>query len=288
MSMKLSYYPGCSMHATGKDFDESLKAVCVALGVELKELADWNCCGASATHTADPEVSYNLSMRNLSMAEKLGNDLVTACPACFTHLKHGQHEAKARGGKSDAGAFNGTIRPRHLLDVVHEDIGMDAVAGLVKNKLKGLKPVSYYGCLMVRPPEVVEMDNAENPMFMDDVMEAVGAEPIDWSFKTDCCGGSLSIPRADVVVSLVSKLYAEALDAGANCIVTACPLCHVNVDSRQAQAGQALGVQLNMPVFYFTELMGVAFGLSDYPKWLGRHIVDGMPLIESVLKAGVA
>lgn len=283
--MKLSYYPGCSMHATGKDFDESLKAVSGPLGIELKELEDWNCCGASATHTADPEVSYNLGLRNLSMAEKIGDDLVTACPACYAHLKHSEHEAKERGGKGSAGNFAGKIRPRHLLDVVHEDIGLDAVRALVKKQLVGIKPVAYYGCLMVRPPELVEMDDPENPVFMDNIMEAIGAEPVEWSYKTDCCGGSLSIPRAEVVIQLVSKIYEAAQEAGANCVVTACPLCHVNMDSRQPQAGELLGKKLDMPVFYFTELMGIAFGLNDYPKWLGRHIVDGMPLVESVLKA---
>jgi len=285
MAREYTYYPGCSMHSSGKDFEESLQAVCRHLDINLVELPDWNCCGASATHITDPEVGYELSLRNLVMAEQLAKrDIVTACAACYAHLKHSEHEALERGS-GKMGTFKGDIKARNLLDVIHEDVGLDEVEKNVKIKLEGLKPVGYYGCLMVRPPEICELDDAEDPVFIDDIMASIGADPVFWTYKTDCCGGSLSVPRSDVVIDLVGKLFEHAIEAGANCIVTACPLCHVNLDSRQEQAGQKLGKTINLPVYYYTELMGISFGIQEYPTWLGRHFVDALPLIESVLKA---
>jgi len=275
MAKQYAYYPGCSMHSSGKDFEESLQAVCRALDLDLQEIADWNCCGASATHLVDHKVSDGLALRNLKLAQGMGvSEVVTACAACYSHLKFGEKAAK-ESGKIPEG-----FRARNLLDVMHEDVGIGRLEKMVKRPLAGLKPAAYYGCLMVRPPEVMQMDDAEDPVFMDDIVEALGAERVDWSYKTDCCGGSMSIPRADLVIDMVGNLMEMALEAGANCFVAACPLCMVNLDTRQEAAGAKNGKTYNLPVYYFTELMGIAFGLSEYPKWLRRHIIDGLPLIE--------
>lgn len=286
MAKRYTYYPGCSSHTSGKDFEESLQAVCKHLGVDLIELPDWNCCGASATHITDHEVGIQLSLRNLGMAEQIAErDVVTACAACYSHLKYAEHAAKEEGVKSKIGSYDGKVTARNLIDIIHNDVGLDTIADNVKYKLEGLKPVGYYGCLMLRPPEIMQLDKVENPVYIDDICEALGAEPVHWSYKTECCGASLAIPRTDVVLKLVGRLLEKAEEAGANCIVTACPLCQLNVDSRQQSAGEALGKSFNLPVYYFTELMGISFGIQEYRTWLNRHIVDPKPLIDKALSA---
>jgi len=285
MAKTFSYYPGCSMHSTGSDFSMSLKAVCKYLGVELKEIPDWNCCGASATHIADHEVGYNLALRNLILAEQMGgNDVVTPCAACFANLKHAEHEGRKKGS-GIAGQFKGSVTVRNLLEVVMNDVGLDEIKSHVKRSLHHLKPAAYYGCLMVRPPEIMQMDDAEDPALIDAVCGALGAKTVKWSGKTDCCGASLSVPRTDVVVSLIGKIFAAAQASGANCIVTACPMCQLNLDTRQAAAAAQSGLGFSMPVYYFTELMGVAFGLQEYTAWFNKHITDPLPLIQDALNA---
>jgi heterodisulfide reductase subunit B len=285
MAKTFSYYPGCSMHSTGSDFSASLKAICKYLGIELKEIPDWNCCGASATHIADHELGYNLALRNLILAEQMGgNDVVTPCASCFANLKHAEHEGRKKGS-GIAGQFKGDVTVRNLLEVIVNEIGLDEIKKHTKQSLHHLKPAAYYGCLMVRPPEIMQMDDAEDPVMIDNVCGALGAQSVKWSYKTDCCGASLSVPRTDVVVGLISKIFTAAQESGANCIVTACPMCQLNLDTRQAAAAAKTGQNFNMPVYYFTELMGVAFGLQEYGNWFKKHIVNPLPLIEDALSA---
>lgn len=266
------------MHGTGREFGESLHAVCGALDMELAEISDWNCCGASATHTVDHSVGYGLSLRNIKLAEQGGADIVTPCAACFANLKHAEHEARERGEYSGPAV-------RNLLEAMATDAGMDEIKSKVTQPLAGLKPAAYYGCLMVRPPEIMQMDDAEDPVLLDNVMAALGIKTVKWSYKTDCCGASLSVPRTDVVLKLAGKLLIAAVDAGANCIVSACPMCQLNLDTRQAEAAQALGKSFNLPVYYFTELMGVAFGLPGYQTWFNRHLVNPLPLVREAMTA---
>jgi heterodisulfide reductase subunit B2 len=287
MARKYSFYPGCSLHSTGREYGESLRAVCKVLGVELVDIPDWNCCGASATHIADHGVQYNLGLRNLILAEQMGDDVVTPCAACYANLKSSEFEGRKQGS-GIAGEFKGNITVKNLLQVVAQDVGLEAVKQNVKRSLEGLKPAAYYGCLMVRPPEITQADDAENPIFMDDVLAALGAKTVKWSYKTDCCGAGLSVPRTDVVLRLIGRILTDAEEAGADCIVTACPLCQLNLDTRQAAAGQALGKSFQFPIYYFTELMGAAFGLLEYPKWFKRHITDPLPLLEKALASAAA
>lgn len=279
--MKVSYYPGCSLHATGKEYDQSVKAVSQALGIELAEVNDWSCCGASSAHMTNFKLSVALPARNLAEAEKAGLDVMVPCAACFNRFKMAQHHLKGNEAlkkeiEEIIGApYRGDLSVRNPIDIFFNDIGLDELAARVTRKLEGLKPVSYYGCLLLRPPEVCEFDNYENPFMLDKMMTALGAEPKNWSCKTDCCGGSLTLGKTEIVVRLVDKLMTMAREAGANCLVTACPVCMANVDMRPTP-------ELRLPVFYFTELIALALGLPGPEGWFRLHSTDPSPLLKSL------
>ncbi len=279
MGLNVSYYPGCSLHGTGKEYGQSVEAVSRALGIKLKEVDDWCCCGASSAHATNYDLSVALPAKNLAAAEKKGLDVMVPCAACFNRFKAAQHqlgadaELKARVESAIGTAVEGTVAVRTPLDVFLQEPGLEGLRQKVKRSLRGLKPVAYYGCLLVRPPEVCEPDDAENPMQLDRILEALGAEVKPWSVKTDCCGGSLTISRTDQVERLVGRLMGMAREAGANCAVTACPVCMANLDMR-ATGG--------LPVFYFSELMALAFGLPDPERWFKLHRTDPRPLLRGL------
>ena len=278
--MKFSYYPGCSLESTAKEFDMSVHAVCKELDVELKELPDWNCCGASSGHSTNLKLSHALPGRNLAIAEKEGMDLAVSCPACFLRLKKTAYdlsrdeELRKEIVRIMDMPYEVKYNTRHILDIIYHDVGLDAIRGKVTKPLKGLKAVSYYGCLLVRPPKVTEFGEHENPVMMDEIVETMGAEPLDWSGKIDCCGGSLALTRTDIVYKLIDDLIVAARRAGANCIVAACPLCQANLDTRQKG-----GKDNPLPVLYFTELLGISFGLSGINKWLKKHVISPVKLL---------
>ena len=278
--MKFSYYPGCSLDSTAKEYDMSVHSVCKELDVELKELPDWNCCGASSGHCTNLKLSLALPGRNLAIAEGAGMDIAVSCPACFLRLKKVSHDLshdeKLRQEivRIMDMPYEGRQKTRHILDIIYHDVGLEMIEKKVVNPLKGLKVVSYYGCLLVRPPKVTEFGEHENPVLMDEIMEAIGAEPLDWSGKVDCCGGSLALTRTDIVCKLVEDLRIAAKKAGANCVVTACPLCQANVDTRQKGRKDEL-----LPIFYFSELMGIAFELPNIKKWLKKHLISPYKLL---------
>jgi heterodisulfide reductase subunit B2 len=279
--LKVSYYPGCSLHGTAKEYDQSVKAVSRALGIELKEVDDWSCCGATSAHSTNFKLSIALPARNLAAAEKNGMDVMVPCAACFNRFKTAEHHLKAdKALKSEieeiiGGKYQGGIAIRNPIDIICKDIGLDALAGKVQKKLAGLKPVSYYGCLLLRPPEVCEFDDYENPVLLDKILNTLGADARPWSYKTDCCGGSLTISRTDLVGKMVDKLMSMAREAGANCVVTACPVCMANLDMRA-------GEHVRLPVFYFTELIALALGLQGPESWFKLHNVDPRPLLKSL------
>jgi heterodisulfide reductase subunit B2 len=279
--LKFSYYPGCSLHATAKEYDQSVKAVSAALGIELKEVDDWSCCGATSAHSTNFKLSVALPTRNLIAAEKDDLDVMVPCAACFNRFKSAQHhlkedkKLKKEIEKIVGWAYKGTAKVRNPIDILYNDIGLDTLKSKVKRQLTGLKPVSYYGCLLLRPPEVCEFDNYENPVLLDKMMEALGAEVKQWSYKTDCCGGSLTISRSDIVGNMVNKLMTMAREAGANCIAVACPVCMANLDMRAS-------AETRMPVFYFTELIGVALGLKESKDWFKLHNIDSKPLLSGL------
>jgi heterodisulfide reductase subunit B2 len=279
--LKVAYYPGCSLHGTAKEYDQSIKAVSRALGIELKEVDDWSCCGATSAHSTNFKLSVALPARNLIAAQKDGMDVMVPCAACFNRFKSAQHNLeesqalKAEIEKIVGGKYEGGIRVRNPLDILYNDIGLDILKEKVKKSLAGLRPVSYYGCLLVRPPDVCHFDHYENPVILGRIMKALGAEPREWSYQTDCCGGSLTISKTDIVVGMVDKLMTKAREADANCVVTACPVCMANLDLR-ASAG------FKLPVFYFSELVALAFGLEGPETWSKMHNVDPTPLLGSL------
>jgi heterodisulfide reductase subunit B2 len=274
--MKISYYPGCALHGTALEFDESARAVSRALGVELCELPDWNCCGASSAHAMDHAVARDLVTRNLTIAEKQGLDVVIPCAACYGRFKAGA--AEAHDGKAPP-IWN--FKVQSLLEFLASSALAEKIKPLRKRALSGLKVVCYYGCLLVRPPRTTGAGNHENPEDMDRLMNLLGAEALPWSYKTDCCGGSLVLTRTDIVRQLVQKLFDHAIAVGAEAIVVACPLCQSNLDSRQEEISLAAGRKYDLPVFYFTELLGLAMGEESAAKWWKRHFVNPTRLLIS-------
>ncbi len=279
--MEFSYYPGCSLHATGKEYDASTRAVFESLGVRLVELEDWVCCGASSAHSVSGELAVNLPAINIAIAQEAAHgDLIAPCAACFNRTKAAdyalRHDPDRRRAIEAAVDFKytGDVHVRNPLDIVINDIGLDAVAAHVTRPLKGLKVVSYYGCLLVRPPKLMEFDNPENPVVMSRILRTLGAEVKEWSYAVDCCGGSASLPRADIATRLVTGLAEHAREAGAEAIVTACPLCQMNLEMRQSNRPP-------VPIFYFTELMGLAFGLPGVPAWLSKHLIEPVGVLKA-------
>ena len=279
--MKVSYYPGCSLHATAREYDESVRTVSNALAIELKEVDDWSCCGASSAHMTNYKLSVALPARNIMAAEKDGMDIMVPCAACFNRFKMAQyHLKKDEALKAEVEGIIGdiyqdSVAVRNPIDIIYNDIGIYALEEKVTKKLEGLKPVSYYGCLLLRPPDVCEFENYENPYMLDAMMTSLGAESRNWSCKTDCCGGSLTLGKTEIVIHLVNRLMRMAREAGANCLVTACPVCMANLDMRPSE-------ELRLPVFYFTELIALAMGLEGPEKWFKMHNVDPLPLLQSL------
>ncbi|MFC1910342.1 CoB--CoM heterodisulfide reductase iron-sulfur subunit B family protein [Chloroflexota bacterium] len=278
--IKVSYYPGCSIESTAKEYGESAEAICAALDVELKELDDWSCCGSSSAHVVNNRLAAALPARDLEIASKAGMDLVVPCAACFQRLKAA--EKKLLSGKKVegiSGKYDGAIKIRHLADFVWEDIGDKNIASKMKKSLRGLNPVCYYGCLTVRPPGITDAKNPEDPRSMDGILNTLGADVKKWSYKTECCGGNLILTRPNIAARLIRVILDMAEEAGADCIVTGCPMCFSNLDSRQAEVSIEGGKQYATPIFYFSELMGLAFVEPSASKWFGRHLIDPRPLL---------
>lgn len=276
--MEVSYYPGCSLHGTAREYDESTREVSEALGVKLHELEDWNCCGASSAHSTDETLALRLAARNLVIAQRTGLDVVVPCAACFSRLKAAQKvEEEARGG---TGA-KGTLRVLSLLEFLAAPALREKIASRKKRSLEGLTVVCYYGCLWVRPPKWTEAKQPENPVALERLMKLLGARPIPWSYQTDCCGGSLVLTRTDIVRRLTGRLLDGALEAGAEAVVVACPLCQANLDTRQEEIARETGRAYGLPILYFTELIGLSFGSPQAHRWFRRHFVDPRGLLSA-------
>jgi len=278
--MKVSYYPGCSLEGTAREYHESLHAVSNILGIELEELPDWSCCGASSAHATDDGLAFPLAARNLIIADKIGRDLMVPCAACFQRLKRAEKWLKT--GKTieeTSASYAGKFNVRHAADLIWELCGEKTITQHVKKQLKGLNPVCYYGCLTTRPPDITDATDPENPESVDMIMQSLGAGVRNWSYKTDCCGGSLMFTQPAAAKILVKNLFEMALEAGANCIAVSCPMCHSNLDTRQKEIVQENGTAFDLPVYYFTELMGLAFGEKQALKWVNSHITEATTLV---------
>jgi len=283
--VKYSYFPGCSLKGTGRAYEESLLPVFKALGVDMTELDDWNCCGATAYMSVDEVKAAALAGRNLALAEKAGGDLMAPCAACYLVLMKTQKRLEeypaVRGEVGHALgqvglSYEGKVKVRHPLDILVNDIGVEVISKKVVKPLKGLKVAPYYGCQIVRP--YATFDNQENPQTMDKLLRAVGAEVVDYPMKTKCCGGSLTGTLPEVGVSLVHGLLREASRRGADVISTVCPLCQFNLDCFQDRVSSNYEKSA-MPVVYITQLLGLALGLPMKELGLHRGVVSVEPIL---------
>lgn len=286
---RVGYFPGCSLHATGIEYNLSTHSVAKALGLELAEPKGWLCCGSSPAHATDHFLATKLPIHNLALVSQNGDvEATMPCAACFSRFRTALYDVKRDRTLKDAVAqevgfaFEDQVKVSHLLDTFLDKVGLDAIAAAVKRPLRGLKVVCYYGCLLTRPPMITQADHPEYPMRMDRLVRALGAEALDWGYKTDCCGGSLALTKADTAMRLSEKVLRNAQDVGAEAIVVACSLCHVNLDTRQDVISRA-GRAYNLPIIYFTQLMGLALGMGIDTDELGlkKHLTDPRPLLRS-------
>lgn len=272
--MRYSYFPGCSLEATARSYGVSTEALCNVLDIELEELDDWNCCGATSFYSIDELLALSLAARNLALAEKEERDLVVSCSGCYISLVkanvtlHDYPALKAQVDEVLAEAnleYHGGVKVRHFLEVFINDVGLEAIKGNVKKELKGLKVAPYYGCQIVRPQP--GFDHPEFPESMDNLMAALGADIIPFPLKSRCCGGPLVVPQEKLALELMYKLFRAADANGAQCLVTVCPLCQINLDLYQSKINSKYKTNYQLPILFFTQLVGVACGLD--PKGLG-------------------
>ncbi len=278
--MKIAYYPGCSAHGTGIETDQSTRELCRILGIELADLPDWNCCGASSAHVVSSELALGLNARNLAQASAIADEVVTPCPACFNRMAEANHHIKQHGAPEKAGSIKENLEVRHVIDLFSQKDMLKKIAKAATRGLNGMKVVTYYGCLTSRPPEITGAKNPENPTEMDVILEALGAEVIDWPLKTQCCGGSLTIPKDEIVANLSNQLYEMAARAGAEAIVTHCAMCFTNLERQWANPVEGDHPE-PLPVFYFTELMMLAMDPAKAQAHFRRHLSDPNPLLSA-------
>jgi len=291
LSRSFSYFPGCSLTATNRAYDVSTRNVARALGIEMVELEDWNCCGATAYLPIREKRAFVLSARNLAIAEKEGRALATVCNACFVVLrKTNKYMAEdpdlrraIRGALQAGGAdYEGTVPVRHFLEIVVNDLGEEAVRSRVQCDLSGVKVACYSGCQLSRPFD--DVDHPEYPEMMNRLVGWLGAEVVPFPMSAKCCGGMAMTTHPDTGRVLTGKLLKAAKDRGADCIATACPLCQVNLEAYQAKVGQVIGADCGIPVLYFTQLMGAVFGLP--PEDLALR--DSLTPVEALLSEKVS
>jgi heterodisulfide reductase subunit B len=278
----VAYYPGCSLHSTAAEYDHTVRAVAQALDLELVEPPGWVCCGSTPAHSTDHILATVLPMRTLATVEQMGLDTVTApCSACFARMKTAAHtvahdaDMAAEVQEQLGYAYRGTVAVQHLVDTLVDRAGLENIEARVELPLQGLKIACYYGCLVTRPPKITQAEHAEYPMKMDYLMRALGAETVDWSYKTDCCGGALTLTQTPLALEMTGKILQDAHGCGADAVVTVCTLCHMNLDARQAQ----IDVDFQMPTLYATQLMTLAFGMGSKTSALYKNLVDPRPLL---------
>ncbi|HLB71339.1 MAG: CoB--CoM heterodisulfide reductase iron-sulfur subunit B family protein [Candidatus Methanoperedens sp.] len=280
--MKYSYYPGCAQHGTAVDYSMSVKAVFQVLGIELEEIKNWNCCGA--LHVLDRTARVALSARTLQSAK--GLDLATPCNLCYSNLMRANTayedtSLKNRINELLVSKYDGSTKPKHLLEIIVKDLGLLKLAEHIKRPLK-IRAVPYYGCLLTRPEN--RFDSPENPKSLDELISTLGAEPVKYYYKTKCCGGPILITNEDLALSLAKDLFVMAKETGADCMVVTCPMCHLQLDAKQKAVESKFNIKIDMPVIYFTQLIGLAFGLDHEELGLKKHLVKVDALLNKVVK----
>jgi heterodisulfide reductase subunit B len=289
--VRYAYFPGCSLKGSASEYDLSCRAVSAVLGVDLMEVPDWNCCGATdAVYACNPTLAISLSARNLALAG--GMEIVTLCSACFSTLSRtrkllqGDPRLKERVDEvlREAGLELETLpRVRHYLDILINEVGIERIRQFVRVPLKGLRVASYYGCLLVRPPHIEGFDDREHPTSMDSIVEALGGKGVHFTDKTRCCGASLALADEGVMMEMTKGILLNAKEAGADCVVTPCPMCHFNLDAKQRDIESRFGVRIGLPILYITQLIGLAFGIEPKRLGLERNIVSPRDLLQKLL-----
>jgi heterodisulfide reductase subunit B len=290
MNMEIAYYPGCSLHASTALYDVQCKEVLGRLDVSLKEISDWNCCGATSAAKTNDFLAIALPARNLGIADSSGyTEMMIPCASCYSRTLIAQKTLETDKDLRDkinaelSAKVQGKIKLLSILDLLVKKSKAGEITAKAEKKLEGLKPACYYGCLQTRYPMDVDIaDSIENPQGMETVCKALGAEPIDWGYKTDCCGASASVNDNELSLRLMSNIMKDAVARGANCFVTTCPMCQLNLDAYQDKAGQKYGVSERLPVYFITELLGISMGLNALQLQLDRHFVESIGLLRGL------
>lgn len=292
MNKAFSFFPGCSYHSTAISYAESTHFVAGCLGIELYEIKDWNCCGASAAPTVNNDLMYSLSTRNLALSEDQHPYLpvMTPCTGCYAALKRAEVKTKADASyrthinKLIEMNYRGTAHVISLLDALTEEEMIQEIVDHLKMQLGGMKVACYYGCGQVRPQEITKASNTENPLTMERLLNAAGAECIEWSFKTECCGASNHVIQPKAARNATERILRNAQKNGAECLVTACPLCWMNLDMREDKINQEHKTDYYLPIYFFTELIALALGASPEQAGITRHFVPAVNLATQSLK----
>jgi len=285
--VRYAYYPGCSLHVGAKEYDTSWRAVCEALGIEMAEMENWSCCGTVHATNVDRLLSYALAARNLAIGEKMGLDIVAACSGCYKNLRTADMalkrdaELEATVSASLPRPFQGTTAVKHPLYVIVDEVGLDALTHIPR-PLHGLRVAPYYGCVLTRPTYLDPPDDPEHPMAMDHLLEALGAEVVDFPDKAKCCGGAVLLSHTEVSVDLSGRLLKHAKEAGAQCVAVACPMCQMALDGYQPRIEKELGEHLDLPILYFTQVMGLAMGIEERHLGLDRLFVSPAKALERI------
>jgi len=292
------YYPGCSMDRSGRAYRESLTQVCEHLGLSLAEIQDWNCCGATEYVGVSLSPAYALIARNLALAAKAkqgGEPVVAACSACYLNLAKAnlymQESPKLNANVNAALAAGGlhyepgSVEVRHLLEVIMHDVGLDAVRANVTKPLAGLRVAPYLGCMVPRPDPDKRWRDHERPDELDLLLKALGADVVDFPLKTECCGGHMTQIAPRVGLELIKRLVDEAAHHQADMMVTVCPMCQINIDAYQGEMNAIFHTKSKMPIVFFTQLMGVAFGLDQKAMGFGRELTDVRPALKKIVQA---
>ncbi len=276
--MRVTYYPGCSLESTAKEYDDSIREVFRLLEIDLEELEDWSCCGATSAHSLDPRLAIGLAARNIALASNTDGIMLVPCAACFNRQKAAEVALsnnpllKEEIEKTLEIPFKREVKIQNLLQFFGDKL--DLIRSKTRGSFSAERVACYYGCLLTRPPKVIGESNFEDPQSMDEIVKALGMTPVAWSYKTECCGAAFSIYRKDIVLRLISKIFEAAIEAGAESIITACPLCQANLDTRQREAAGVAGKQWEIPIIFISELMAEAFGSDKTQKLYRKHFVS--------------
>lgn len=281
---KVAYFPGCAASSSAKEYDRTVRSTAQVLGIELVEPPGWVCCGSSPAHATDHTRAQSLPLRTMATIERMGMTKVTSpCSNCFSRLKIAEcegmnNQAALEQVKQHTGYdYQGKVSVQHFVDTIMDHATPEQIAGQVKRPLQGLTVACYYGCLITRPARMTGAEHHEYPMKMDYLLRALGAETVDWSYKTECCGGPLSVTQTQLSLAMSRRVLEDARNCGAEAVITMCPMCHMNLDARQDD----MDLDFQMPIFHSTQLTTLAFGLETKQSYFNKNIIDPLPLLRS-------